>query len=310
MTTPVPQTAPAIEIRGLHRRVGRFALDDVDLLLPTGYVMGLVGPNGSGKTTTIKAALGLVRPDSGRLTLLDQPPGTPAVRERVGVVLDEPFLAPDWTVTAAGRRVGSFYRSWDGRYFSELLERFAVPTGRTVAQLSRGEGMKLMLALALAHRPELLVLDEPTSGLDPVSRTDVIAVLRDFMTDERHSILFSTHITSDLDGLADHLLVMNAGQVVHAAELESLREEFAVVRGTGIPDAAAAAALIGRRDVPGGYDGLIRLADSSRFDAAAVIEEATIDDVVVHLTRGADSPPQQGDPTRDHHDLATGRTTA
>jgi ABC-2 type transport system ATP-binding protein len=282
-------TTNAIEVRGLSRASGTFRLDAVDLVLPVGTVLGLVGPNGAGKTTTIRSVVGMIDTEPGSVTLFDGlRPGHPDVAQRLGVVLDLPFVGPEWRVDRIGRRLGSFYERWDEAWFHELLRRFDVPTTTKVGGLSRGQGVKLSVATALAHRPELLVLDEPTSGLDPVSRAELLDVLREFMTDPSHSLLFSTHTTADLDALADRIQVLGRGRVVWSGTVEALHEEFAVVRGTGRPDPVAERAVIGLRLEQDRWDGLIRLSDSALFGPDVVVDDATVDDVVVFSARHHD----------------------
>lgn len=279
-------TSTAISVRGLTHTQGAFRLDDVDLELPTGLVMGFVGPNGAGKTTTIRSLLGMLRPDAGSVELFDGlAPGSPEVSSRVGVVLDQPFLSPDWSVASLSRRVGRFFDTWDEECLRSLLDRFGIARAARVGTLSRGQGVKLSLAVALAHRPELLVLDEPTSGLDPVSRADLVDLLRDFMVDETHSVLFSTHITSDLDSLADLMAVVDGGRIRYAGTLERLREEFAMVRGTEDLSPEANRAVLGLRRTGSRFDGLIRTDSTPLFGPTTLIEDATTDDVVVHLAR-------------------------
>jgi ABC-2 type transport system ATP-binding protein len=276
----------AIEVHGLtHARPG-FAIDGIELELPTGSVLGLVGPNGAGKTTTISAMLGMLEPDAGTIRLLGEPlTRSRSVMQRVGVVLDRPFVSPDWRVDGLGRRIGPFYRRWDEAEFRRLLERFDVPTSARVGTLSRGQSVALSLALALGHRPDLLVLDEPSSGLDPASRSELADVLREFMIDETHSVLLSTHITSDLEGLADHVAVLGRGRVAWSGTMDDLREGFAVVRGFGLPAPDAAAAIVGIRREGERFDGLVRTHDSALFGPDAVLDAAGVDDVILYLAR-------------------------
>lgn len=279
---------PAIEVRGVTRRLGNFRLSEVDLVLPRGYVMGFVGPNGAGKTTTIKAVLGMIHPEAGTVRVLGRPAIDPGLRSRIGFVADQPFLVPEWRAPDAAAALAPFYPRWDGGRFDELTRRFEVPRDTKVKDLSRGQGTKLMLALALAHDPELLVLDEPTSGLDPLAREDLLDVLREFMLDERRSVLFSTHITSDLEKIADHVEVICAGRVTFAGTRDEMVEQYAVVRGG--PDTLtpqAAAAVLGRREGLASFEGLIWMRDSALFGPDTVIEPATIEDVVTHLGRDA-----------------------
>jgi ABC-2 type transport system ATP-binding protein len=279
-------SATAVRAQGLSRTQGTFRLRALDFELPTGLVMGFVGPNGAGKTTTIKSLLGLLRTDAGQVELFDgQRPGSAAVRERIGVVLDQPFVSPDWRVGGLGRRVGRFYAGWDARRFQELLDRFDLDPAARVDTLSRGQGVKLSLALALAHDPELLILDEPTSGLDPVSRADVVDLLREFMVEETHTVLFSTHITSDLDNLADLILVIDAGSLAYSGSLDGLHEEFAMVHGSGDLSEEAGRSVLGLRRNGSRFDGLIRTSATPLFGPSTVIDAASTDDVVVHLAR-------------------------
>jgi ABC-2 type transport system ATP-binding protein len=278
-------TRDAIVASGLRKGRGGFALQDIDLRIPTGSVTGLVGPNGAGKTTLLKSVLGLVQPDAGSVTLFgDERPDHPSVRDRIGVVLDQTTAAPEWRAGTVGRRTGGLYRQWDEALFQQLLSRFGVPGGNRVDALSRGQSVKLSVATALAHHPELLVLDEPTSGLDPVARRDLADVLRQFVIDPAHSVLFSTHITAELDDLADHVVVMNAGRVAWSGVLEDLHDEFAVVRGPApFPEVARPSTIGLQTGGAGGYQGLVRAADTAWFGPETVIDPATTDDVVVHF---------------------------
>lgn len=177
-------------VKGLVKRYKDFELS-IDFEMSRGYVMGLVGANGAGKTTLIKSAIGAVIPDAGEIQLLD--------KAKIGVVWDTPPFAPDWTVASTGRAIAPFFPNWDQREFEERCRRWELPEKTKIKALSRGMGMRLQMAVAFAHDPELLILDEPTAGLDPLARDELVEDLAEFMLDEQRSILFSTHITSDLE---------------------------------------------------------------------------------------------------------------
>lgn len=269
-------------IRADGLRVDRpdFHVDDVSFAVARGTVAGLVGPNGAGKTTVIRSLLGLVASDAGSVELLGEAPGSSAALASTGVVLDQPTAAPEWRVDAVGRRLAPFYPRWDALRFAELLRRFGVPTSGRVGELSRGQGVKLSLASALAQRPELLILDEPSSGLDPASRREVADAIREFMLDPAHAVLFSTHITTELDDLADELLVMVGGRMAHHGALPDAVEAFAVARGAGpVPSGP----LLGASATGGRWTGLVRMEDSAAFGPEVVLDAATIDDIVIHL---------------------------
>lgn len=282
-------TDPAVlEVRGLCKNYGRFQLGPLDLDLPAGFVTGLVGENGAGKTTLLKAVLGLVQPDAGSVRQFGGDRGRTGLDlGGVGVVFDQLMVIPEWTASQAGAAVAPFCPRWDAGLFDDLLKRFRVASDARVGTLSRGEGSKLSLALALARRPGLLILDEPTSGLDPSARRDVIDVFAEFMAaGEQHTILFSTHITSDLERIADHLRILADGRLVESGPLPDVLERHAMARGpsSALP-AAARAAIRGLRDVNGVFDGLIASRDTALFGAEVLIEPATIDDIVIRLGR-------------------------
>ena len=281
---PVP--ASAILLDAVVRRQGTFTLGPLDMTVPAGMVTGFVGPNGAGKTTAIKAMLGMVGIDAGSISVLDGAPG--ARRDRIGVVLDAVALPREWTAVSAARSLGRFYPDWDRDLLDDLLTRLDVPARVKVKDLSRGQGVKLQLALALAHRPELLILDEPTSGLDPVARLEVLDILSDFLIAEGRTVLFSTHITSDLERIADHLRVIGAGRTRFAGTLPDLVEQWAMARGpVSALTPEAEAALVGtRRNGAGAFAGLIRTADTAVFGPDVLIEPPSIDEAVVAMTRG------------------------
>ena len=283
-----PAPASAIRLDAVVRRQGTFTLGPLDMTVPIGLVTGFVGPNGAGKTTAIKAMLGMVGIDAGSISVLGGAPGTR--HGRIGVVLDRLALSRDWTAVSAARSLERFYPDWDRDLLDDLLTRLDVPARVKIKDLSRGQGVKLALALALAHHPELLILDEPTSGLDPVARLEVLDIFRDFLIAEGRTILFSTHITSDLERIADHLHVIGAGRTRFAGPLPDLFEQWAAARGpvSALTPEAEAVLVGARHNGAGVFSGLIRTADTAVFGPDVLIETPSIDEAVVAMTRGPD----------------------
>ncbi len=268
----------ALGIRGLSKRFARFELGPIDLVVPRGYVVGLVGANGSGKTTTIKSLLGMVVPDAGELAV---PP-----MDRVGVVLDTPCFMNNWDPFAIEKAVRPFYPRWSGERYRGLLHRFGVPADTKLKEMSRGTGMKLQFAVALAHDPEVLVLDEPTSGLDPLARDEFIDLLADFMQDESRAVLFSTHITADLQRIADYVTVLDSGRVAASAPTSDLIDSYRIVRG-GTRDLTEAmrAAIYGLRVHSAGFEGLALTSVAAAWPRRLVLEAPTLDQIVVGVAK-------------------------
>jgi len=264
----------------LRVRRPSFEIDGVSLDIPRGTVVGLVGPNGAGKTTIIRTLLGLVRPDGGRAELLGYPSASTEALARTGVVLDTPTAAPEWKVGSIGRRIGPFYPGWNQARFEELLARLSVPTRRTVGEVSRGQGVKLSLATALAQSPDLLILDEPSSGLDPAARREIGDIIREFMLDPDHAVLFSTHITTDLTDLADELVVLVGGRIAVRGAVDDVVAEYAMARGGGAPPTER---VLGLQRSGAQWSALIRMDDSAAFDRETVIDDASVDDIIIHL---------------------------
>lgn len=269
----------ALSIRGLVKSFRGFTLEGIDLDVPRGYVVGLVGANGSGKTTTIGSAIGTVMPDAGRIAM---PP-----MDRVGVVLDTPFYMKAWTPSKIDKAVRPFYTRWSTDRYASLLQRFGLNSDTKLKDMSRGQGMKLQAVVALAHDPELLILDEPTSGLDPLARDEFLDLIAEFMEDEQHSVLFSSHITTDLERLADYVVVLDAGQVVTAAPTQDLLEQYRVVRG-GVRDLTdeMRQSMYGFRIHTAGFEGLAPTADADTWRGDLVLDPPTLDQIVVGVARG------------------------
>ena len=276
-------SADALAVRHLDATRGSFHLRDVSFELPTGFVMGFVGPNGAGKTTTIRCLLGMLAADAGEIEVLGRRlPTAPDLRQDVGVVLDHPYLVGEWRVEYVQRALRPFYNHWDAARYAQLLDAFHLDPGAQVKQLSRGQGMKLMIAVALSHGARLLVLDEPTSGLDPGARDELVGILGDFLTDGEHSVLFSTHITTDLERIADYVTVIDGGRVVASSTKDELLDSFRMVRG-GPDDLPDPAGLMGLRRTTTGVEALARTEDLARLDGDLLVEVPTLDQLVVKM---------------------------
>lgn len=205
-----------LEINGLCKSYPNFALDHIDLKIPGGTIMGLIGENGAGKTTTIKCILNLIQRDGGTITILgkDNVADERAAKLEVGVVLDECFFHDSLRPKDLERILGPVYPTWDNGLFEGYLKKFKLPEGTLIKEFSRGMKMKLSLAAALAHQPKLLILDEATAGLDPVVRDEILDEFLNFICDEDHAILISSHITSDLEKAADYITYIHQGRIV------------------------------------------------------------------------------------------------
>lgn len=206
----------AIEIEGLCKRYDGFSLQGVDLVVPRGSIMGFVGQNGAGKTTTIRAILNLIRKDGGNIRVLgmDHVEQEYAVKERIAVIFDQIPFHDALTLRQLSQVLQGVYSRWQPRVYAEYLERFGLPERRKIGQLSKGMKMKLQIAAALSHQAELLIMDEATAGLDPVVRSEMLGVFLEYMQDERHSIFMSSHITSDLEKIADSVTYIHRGRIL------------------------------------------------------------------------------------------------
>jgi ABC-2 type transport system ATP-binding protein len=224
---------PVLSVRGLTKRFEGFELADVSFEIPPGFVMGLVGPNGAGKTTTLKSILGLLRPDAGtvRVSGLDPQRDGVEARAQIGFVHDEPRFPRYLTLRDISAIVRRFYKGWDRKRFQHLMDAFELPPRKRFGVLSRGMRMKFALALALSHDAQLVVMDEPTTGLDPVFRRELLDVLQGLLENGRASILFSTHITADLDRIADYVTLLQDGRVVFSETKDDILERWGLVKG-------------------------------------------------------------------------------
>ena len=223
-----------IELKNVTRSYNKFALKDVSFAVPTGSVMGFIGENGAGKSTTIKALLGLIRPDSGSITVLGEDAGnlSPETKEKIGVVFDSLTFPRELNAKQLDKVLSGIYKQWDSEKFFGYLTRFELPLNKKLKTFSRGMEMRVSIAAALSHDPQLLVLDEPTGGLDPVMRSAILDIFLEFMQDESHSILMSTHITSDLEHIADYITFIHKGEIVFTEERGEMLEKHRILKCT------------------------------------------------------------------------------
>lgn len=222
----------AIEINGLTKRYDGFTLDNVSLAVPRGSIMGFVGQNGAGKTTTIHALLGINRPDSGSIKLFGQTlvKNEAAIKSRIAVVFDELPFHECLNALQLDKIMRELYPKWDSGVFAAYLERFSLPGKKKFSQLSKGMKMKLQIAAALSHDAELLIMDEATSGLDPVVRSEMLDVFLEFIADEGHSILMSSHITSDLERIADSITFIHGGKILLSDQKDVILDDHRIIK--------------------------------------------------------------------------------
>ena len=276
----------ALEVAGLCKSYKDFELKDVSFSVPNGSIMGFVGPNGAGKTTTIKSILGLVKHHAGEIRVLGHS-SKDGVHDGIGVVSDETLYDDDWHVKDIGTVMKMFCKNWDAGKFERLLKEFSLDRKKRVSELSRGMNVKLMIAAALSKGARLLVLDEPTSGLDPVARDELCDILLDYVAGKEQSVLFSTHISADLERVADFVTFILGGEIVFSQEARSLRREYYMLScDEAMLDDGQKGLLIGARSHLGNLEGLLRAADLGKMPPEAASQPATLDEIVVSINRG------------------------
>ncbi|WP_167751281.1 ABC transporter ATP-binding protein [Lentibacillus salicampi] len=279
-----------LEVNGLTKSYLDFQLRDVNIQVPAGTIMGFLGRNGAGKSTMMKAIMDLIKRDEGDIRVLgmSMPEEEVAVKEQVGYVGDTPLLNNAWTMERTLSFARHFYPNWDQEAVDRNLERFQVPFDKKISELSKGMKVKASLILAMAHQPKLLLLDEPTSGLDPVVRTEVLELLLDFVQDESRGVLFSSHITSDVEKIADWVTVINDGEILFSEDKESLLDRYRriVIPGNGGGKAVETPLLFNCQSTMGGYVGY-----TDRFDRFQKVasgkwrsERLTLEELFVLLT--------------------------
>ncbi len=224
----------AIEIKNLSKSFSDFKLDNINLVLPGGCIMGLIGENGAGKSTLIKLILNILKKDSGTITVLgrDSENSINIAKEEIGVVLDEVGIPEFLDARQVGRVMSNIFKNWNNDVYESYLKSLSLPENKPFKGFSRGMKMKLGIAIALSHESKLLILDEATSGLDPIVRDEVVDIFADFARDEEHSVLVSSHIVSDLEKICDYITFLHKGKILVCEEKDMLLSKYGIIRCT------------------------------------------------------------------------------
>ncbi len=276
-----------VSFHHVHKTYKNFLLRDVSFSVKKGFITGFIGPNGAGKTTTIKLMLDLVKPDSGEINLFNQTyqSNREEIKQRVGVVFSEHHLYQHLTIEKMKKVVSNFYSKWDDDRFEHYLKQFNLRPDQKIGQLSKGMGMKLSIAIALSHHADLIVLDEPTSALDPISRREILQLLMDFIQDEEKAVFFSTHITTDLEQIADYILFLHNGTVLLHDEKDAILDQHFIVRGaTDLLDSDTRKLFLQVKETSFGFEALTNQASLVRrlMGDEVVMEKASLEEIMVY----------------------------
>lgn len=275
-----------LELNNVKKTFEGFNLNNVSFSLPEGFIMGFIGPNGAGKTTTIKLILNMLSKEGGEIKVFgaDNSASEGHIKERIGVVMDQPFYVNEWQLLDVGNSLRPFYSTWDSKKYRLMLSAFGLDPKKKVKELSRGMSMKLMIAASLSHGADLLILDEPTSGLDAVARNELTEILSDFISDEKKGVLFSTHITTDLEKTADYITFINDGKILYTGTKDELMDSYRMIKGgLGVLTGENKKAIIGYREHQAGFDGLIDSRKTKSLPTTVIAEPASLDEIVLRF---------------------------
>ena len=278
----------ALIISGLTKTYKDFMLNGVSFSVPCGSIVGLIGENGAGKSTTINAVLGLIQKEAGSICVLGKEQPDNEIKEQIGVVFDGNNYPEIFSTRKLNRVMKDIYHSWEEHTFLNLLKKFSLPTDKPIKQFSKGMKMKLAIAVALSHNSKLLILDEATSGLDPIIRDDILDILLDFAQDETHSILISSHITTDLEKIADYIVFIHEGQVVFSKLKDELIEQYGIIKcGAAQFEALDKSDIIVYRKMD--YEWQVLVADRAAMKKKypkTLIDSVSIDEIMLLYVKG------------------------
>jgi ABC-2 type transport system ATP-binding protein len=274
-----------LEVNNLKKELGSFSLEQLTFSLKEGCITGFIGVNGSGKTTTIKTILGLYPKDDGSIKFFgkEMEKNEYEIKNRIGVVLDEGYFYEEMTLKEMKSIIAPAYTNWDESVFLNYINRFDLKLDQKIATLSKGMRMKFAITLALSHHADLLIMDEPTSGLDPLIRNELMEILLDFMEEEGKSVFFSTHITSDLEKVADMLILIDNGKIVFNESKDELLERHALIKGdNSLINEHSTKLFLRLRQTPFGFEGITNKVDQVCEQMKdVIIERPTIEDVML-----------------------------
>lgn len=276
----------AIETKGLCKIYDDFRLDNISLVLPAGCIMGLVGENGAGKSTTIKLIMDAIKADAGQVTVMgtdNKSKEFASLKEEIGVVLDEAYFPEVLNAKNVNSVMKNTYKNWNEKCYYDYMEKFSLPLKKEFKDYSRGMKMKLAIAVALSHDPKLLILDEATSGLDPMIRDEILDIFNDFTRDEMHSVLLSSHIVSDLEKICDYIAFIHKGKLVFCEEKDRLLEEYGIVRLSKADfETVPEKAIKGKKVTSFGVEALV-LKDA--VSSAFTVERASVEDIILFIAK-------------------------
>lgn len=279
-----------LQVENLTKQYPNFKLDHVSFNIPKGTIMGLIGENGAGKSTTINAILDLIRRDEGIVTFWGQELSSnpKRIKEDIGVVFDGINFYETLTPAKVGKISAAAYQQWDETIYNDYIKKFRLSPDKEIKTFSKGMKMKLCIAVALSHKPKLLILDEATSGLDPIMRDDMLDVFLDFVQDEKHSILISSHITTDLEKIADYITFIHEGKVLFSKSKDELRYNYGILRcGTALFDTIDKSEILTYRKHDYQWDVLVTNKEKmKRKYTTAVVDDASIDDILLLYVKG------------------------
>lgn len=280
-----------LEVKNLSKKFKTFELDNISFKLEPGYIMGFIGPNGAGKSTTIKLIMNLLKKDSGEIKVFnkDNIEFEKEIKNRIGFVYDESYFYEDLSINQMKNIVAPFYKEWNNELFNKYMKDFDLDPKQKIKKLSKGMKMKFALGLALSHNADLIIMDEPTSGLDPVFRREILDILYDIIQDEKKSIFFSTHITTDLEKIADYITFINDGKIVFSKPKDEVLESYAIVKGgNNLLDRDIRKEFIGIRETKMGFEGLSQNSKKLKqlFRNEIIIERPSLEDIMVYSVRG------------------------
>lgn len=279
-----------LEIKNLTKNYGDFILNNISFSLPRGVIMGLIGENGAGKSTTINCILNETQKDSGEISIFgkDHIHDEVAIKDKLGVVFDENHLPDIFTPAEIGQFMSGIYREWGPNVYYKFLEEFELPKDKKIKDFSKGMKVKLAFAVALSHKAELLILDEATSGLDPIIRDDVLDMLIDFVQEENHSVLVSSHIISDLEKVADYITFIHKGELIFSHDKDDLVDNYGIVScGAAVFETLDKTEIISYRKEDYQFKVLVKNRNKAeKVYPKAIVTPATIEEIMLFYVKG------------------------